>query len=110
LGPRQQFRDEALPLWLLWRSDQGVYLLALHGQPLPETHPFGALRASYGPLLDRMDIHIEVPHSPHWSTRDFQDHHSTVIQSRLYFQMPSNHRRALTHASQTEMSFRDKAS
>ena len=48
-------------MWLFQRSGQGVYLLALHGQPLPEAHPFGTLRASSGPLLDRIDIHIEVP-------------------------------------------------
>jgi hypothetical protein len=38
---------------------------SLRIQPLSEAHPFGALRASSRPLLDRIDIHIEVPHSPH---------------------------------------------
>jgi hypothetical protein len=31
------------------------------GQPLPKAHPFGALRASSGPLLDRIYIHVEMP-------------------------------------------------
>jgi len=38
-----------------------VHLLTLHGQPLSGAHPFGALRASSGPLLDRIDIYVEVP-------------------------------------------------
>ena len=52
---------DLLPLWLFWRSGEGVHLLALLSQSLPEAYPFGRLRASSGPLLDRMDIHIEMP-------------------------------------------------
>jgi len=32
-----------------------------YGQPLPEAHPFASLRTSSGPLLDRIDIHVDVP-------------------------------------------------
>ena len=39
---------------MIWR------LYKYHGQPLPEADPFGTLRAGSGPLLDRIDNHIDV--------------------------------------------------
>ena len=46
---------------MLWRSPQTAHLLHAGHRPLPEAYPFGALRASSGPLLDRVDIHVGVP-------------------------------------------------
>ena len=51
----------SLPLRLLRRSHQRMYLLHAGDQPLSEACPFGGLRAGFGPLLDRVDIHVEAP-------------------------------------------------
>jgi len=38
-----------------------VHLQPGHGQPLPEARSFAWLRTGSGPLLDRIDIHVDVP-------------------------------------------------
>ena len=38
-----------------------MHLLHAGDQPLSEACPFGGLRAGFGPLLDRVDIHVEAP-------------------------------------------------
>jgi magnesium chelatase family protein len=44
------------------RCREDLHLLALNCRALSEAHPFDRLRAGSGPLLDRIGIHVDVPH------------------------------------------------